>query len=695
MIGLRWLVLLSGVLMLVLLLWLLPVRLDVGVAIVWVALLVAVINAITSDLLDQNLLQPPQSTLKEAQRWLNAVLFGQALADVAAIGFLIHLTGGAGSPARLLLLIYLATLATMFPRWLLVGVVIAALGAYSLLVFAYLERWLQPVLLNPSFARWQLLVPREARWADMAFFNLSGLLITVLVEGVSTEAYRLWFRSVRQQRFLEQLHRTTRLSLEYERMDPLHAELAEQMQAMLECESLWLLRWRGEGKRVEPVAVAGRTFGRVWLPPAETLWSLDAPTQLKDEDPNSPLPGVVLALPLFEHGRQQHPLGVALAVYLDNHRFTIEELNLAAQLADTVGLLISRSELNIETRIRSLLLERLARQVARSERVLNMDAVCREAVKGIRYLLDADRAALYLYYANRDVVECPYAEGLSSKYVRMICNYYRSVPDSALLESVSLMQVVDVQTDARVTTFRPLMEQEGFRSYTAFSARTDQQVQGVLVVYWDRPYRLTSDEEAVGRLYADHVGMLLQNAHLYELLSHQSLTDALTSLPNRRALDRQITYESQRSQRSGHPFVLLMLDLDGFKVINDTFGHPVGDQVLQQVAMALRYVLRSTDFIARYGGDEFAVLLPETGLESALKVARKLRWAVRHCALPSPATGFPLGVSQGVAAYPQHAQDATALLRLADQALYHVKQKHKGGVAVVSERGDFELRLQP
>ena len=148
--------------------------------------------------------------------------------------------------------------------------------------------------------------------------------------------------------------------------------------------------------------------------------------------------------------------------------------------------------------------------------------------------------------------------------------------------------------------------------------------------------------------------------------------DSLTGLLNRREIDRLLDQECARATRYGHTLALLLLDLDHFKAVNDTYGHPAGDAALQEVAAAVRRVVRASDWAARFGGEEFALLAPETEERAALQLAERLRATI--AAQPLPATGTALTVSLGVALFPADATTPDGLVAAADRALYAAKQ---------------------
>jgi diguanylate cyclase len=154
----------------------------------------------------------------------------------------------------------------------------------------------------------------------------------------------------------------------------------------------------------------------------------------------------------------------------------------------------------------------------------------------------------------------------------------------------------------------------------------------------------------------------------------QAMTDPLTSIPNRLGYEKRLELEYARWQRYGHPLTMVVCDIDHFKRINDTYGHKAGDRALMAIAKSLIQHLRQTDFVARVGGEEFVVLLPETPMEDAVAVAEKLRKGVEDCEFVYEGTPVPITMSGGVAIF--HEGDGKeAPFKRADKALYKAKQQ--------------------
>jgi diguanylate cyclase (GGDEF)-like protein len=174
----------------------------------------------------------------------------------------------------------------------------------------------------------------------------------------------------------------------------------------------------------------------------------------------------------------------------------------------------------------------------------------------------------------------------------------------------------------------------------------------------------------------------LRNLALAEL---RAATDALTGLPNRRAIDDHLKRLLAQAGRSLTPMSAILLDLDHFKQINDTYGHERGDEVLAALGAVMRSKLRGSDFAGRSGGEEFIVLLPDTDRAGALRVAEHLRQAMHSLSLPGVTRGVT--ASFGVASYPDDALDGDTLLRLADRALYSAKQHGRDRVEATSSAG--------
>jgi two-component system cell cycle response regulator len=181
----------------------------------------------------------------------------------------------------------------------------------------------------------------------------------------------------------------------------------------------------------------------------------------------------------------------------------------------------------------------------------------------------------------------------------------------------------------------------------------------------------------------------LDNAVRMQRAEALSVTDDLTQLYNSRYLAQVLRRETKRATRSGRPLSLLFIDLDGFKSINDTHGHLFGSRALVEAATVIRGSARETDVVARFGGDEFALVLPDTGADGAYAVGERIRDRIAdHIFLTGEGLTIRLTASVGVATLPDVAISADELVHAADAAMYVVKARGKNGIQAATEPAD-------
>jgi len=251
--------------------------------------------------------------------------------------------------------------------------------------------------------------------------------------------------------------------------------------------------------------------------------------------------------------------------------------------------------------------------------------------------------------------------------------------------------VTDVFQNGRMS--RLACMRAGFRSFCAVPLRAEGQVLGVMSLHSRQERQLLPREQDLLAAIGNQVAVALVNVRLYAEVQRLATTDPLTGLANRRVLEQRLEEEARRARRYQRPLSLIMADLDHFKVYNDTYGHPAGDVVLQEVANLLRANVRETDLVVRYGGEEFAVLLPETSLAGALAVAEKLRIAVENHPFPrrEALPGGRLTISLGVATFPEEVGEPEALIRYADEALYRAKESGRNRVCSSGQPGGEDV----
>jgi diguanylate cyclase (GGDEF)-like protein len=335
-------------------------------------------------------------------------------------------------------------------------------------------------------------------------------------------------------------------------------------------------------------------------------------------------------------------------------------------------------------------LKRITRNLTSSlELQTVLDAVVSEAMHLVK---DSHEAHIYLYQDG----QLAFAAALDEHGTR---NKQMSIPrPNGLTNTVASRMQTFIVEDMNIHPLFANAPKPWSGSIIGMPLIMSGAVVGVMNLVRSQVGTFSQSEIRLLSLLADQAAIAICNARLHQAVNQQAHSDTLTNLPNRRALDERLDEAIRQAGHTGRPFSVVMLDLDGFKAINDTYGHEVGDDVLRQLATSLMHSLRSTDFLARYGGDEMTLILPDTDLAKAMYVARKFQSQLHTLSIALPdGKSVQLGVSGGVALYPAHAGNAPGLLRAADEALYQAK-KHARGTFVTARAATGvlqDLRNQP
>lgn len=285
-----------------------------------------------------------------------------------------------------------------------------------------------------------------------------------------------------------------------------------------------------------------------------------------------------------------------------------------------------------------------------------------------------------LYMLNEEATTLRLVAGynISEKYLEMIKDKFElsvnNIPSGVAVINKAPFVVNDVSKDEHFTRWTEITTLYDYRSYIAVPLLRIRRILGVLEIFFEKDNLLTKNYLDIINTISNMGALAIENCLFISKLEELSTIDELTSAFNHRFLINTFEKEIERAVRYRHPLSYVMFDLDNFKLINDTMGHLKGNEVLRSVAAALKQTVRSTDYVCRYGGDEFAVLLPETKKEDALKMVEKIR-----------ATTLPLwqglpqgtGMSIGVGAFPEDGGTVAELIKHADDLVYEEKKKKK------------------
>src|SRR5712691_1161633 len=244
--------------------------------------------------------------------------------------------------------------------------------------------------------------------------------------------------------------------------------------------------------------------------------------------------------------------------------------------------------------------------------------------------------------------------------------------------------VPDVQNDPRFSSRLDEMTRLQTRSVICVPLRSKHRVLGVIQLV-NANVEMSEQELFFLQALCDYAAISIENARAVEKIQELTITDDCTGLFNARHLHKTLETEVYRSARFGYQFSVIFIDLDHFKQVNDTHGHLVGSRLLAEVGYLIKAQLRLIDFAFRYGGDEFVVLLPQTGKDSALVVAKRLRDNLRTSNFCTE-EGLNLNVraSIGVATYPHDAKTQQDIIRQADEMMYLVKNSSRDNIGIAA-----------
>ncbi|HEV2861212.1 MAG TPA: sensor domain-containing diguanylate cyclase [Pyrinomonadaceae bacterium] len=350
----------------------------------------------------------------------------------------------------------------------------------------------------------------------------------------------------------------------------------------------------------------------------------------------------------------------------------------------TVSVTTKLARLLQEQAVREVAVNRIARDIRSS---LELPSVLQTTVNEVGRALGAQHSALSVEgeHGQPSLTTCYFRDGGNN--------------EAQQTELLGDLEAVGARLRGRAKTFvhdgAVGAGESDTRPVAAVPVIYRERMMGVLMVTSDDTRRSWQENELLlMRTVADQVAVAVNHARLFQQVQHQALTDGLTGCFNRRFFDIQLERDLHLATRLRQPVSLIMLDIDHFKRVNDTFGHDTGDVALRMISQAIREELRGVDTAARYGGEEFAVILPQASPEGARVVAERLRARIESTTVPGVGC---VTASLGVATFPLHASSRDLLVTTADRALFHAKRTGRNRVCspadLPEEAFDVPLRM--
>nr|BAL54653.1 GAF domain-containing protein [uncultured Chloroflexota bacterium] len=522
---------------------------------------------------------------------------------------------------------------------------------------------------------------KERSWEDeeIQALKLAGRLI-----GEAIQRRELEKQSEQYQQTLDTLQELILLALQSDSPEKMGQTIVDQLGFLTGAEHVFFTLWDERQQRAIPLAAYGKyreDYPKMRPQPGQktlTASVLELGHTLVIEDTlDTPYldpqlarlfeTRTMLAIPLIANGRK---LGALLLGYSGPHAFTPQEIAIGERTAALVALTLLKFKAveQAEQRAREAHTLRQAGTIITS--TLHSNEVVERILTELRKVIPYDSASVQLL---RDgALEIVGGQGWEDKEkvigMRLVLDGRN--PNTLVMHTLEPLLVRD-------TSVYPEFQNpphDRIRSWLGVPLIAHGRAIGLLAVDSHQENFFTEEQVSLVMAFANQVAIALENARLYEETQAQALTDPLTGIYNRRGLIELGKLELARAIRQRKPFSAVMLDIDHFKRINDTYGHPVGDQVLQALARRCTQAARDLDLVGRYGGEEFLILLPEADWHAGLNVANRVRLLVAGTAIPTRAGPLRITISLGVSQHQPQDKGLEEMIERADRALYQAKE---------------------
>ncbi len=380
-----------------------------------------------------------------------------------------------------------------------------------------------------------------------------------------------------------------------------------------------------------------------------------------------------LALPLMVRGEL---VGVLDCQSEQPHFFDSETIDLLTLFSTQASIALQNARLYSQEQRKAAQLEAINLIARQTTAVLEINELLRKVCAFLLQAFPVDHVAVLLleeenlvFRAHRGRLTPTFSEGTSLLEADGLCRQALRTSKPVLANDVAAVKgYIQGFAETRSELCIPLL---------SFG-----QVVGVLCLESANQNAFDQADIPALESVADICANAIQNAHYFERVRHMAYVDGLTGVFNRRYFEIRVQEEIERAKRYEGAVSLIMIDIDHFKRLNDEFGHLMGDDVLRQISTIFQQNLRKVDVACRYGGEEFAIIVPETTGEDAYYVAEKLRKVVQGTAFPG--LPRPVLISAGVASYPANGSNRDELVKAADEALYGAKQSGRNTVVACS-----------
>jgi diguanylate cyclase (GGDEF)-like protein len=504
-----------------------------------------------------------------------------------------------------------------------------------------------------------------------------------------------------RERYLTLLNNITRSALKSQDFQAMLQNLAELLGKLFEADGCFITLWNESQKKPLPVAAYGPLrqvirqmhFESSDMTATESVLNSERALVIHDP-PNSPYISprlaaqlqsrLLLALPLIAGEDQK--LGAAILSFQGKHSISQSEIDLGEHATSQIALAIAKARALELAEHRAQELSSLQEATAALLKTLDLEALLGQILDAAMSAIPAsEKGALHLVARETGQLQIRAIQGYNDPRIKAFTHTdVQSYPARAVRQRRPLL-INDVHSDPGKPFKANIPEVDAIGSTIVSPLMLGQDTLGAISLVSYRRYAFTQTDLRLLTSFADTATTAIQNAQLHAEVQRQAITDTLTGLYNRRGFFELGYREVERARRFKRPLSAMMIDLDMFKQVNDTYGHLIGDKVLMRTAHHCQQELRQIDLLGRYGGDELIALLPETSLDYARQVAERLRHSIAQTILVATPESVKVTFSVGVATL--HREDELeSLIERADRALYTAKQSGRNRVFAINSR---------
>lgn len=533
---------------------------------------------------------------------------------------------------------------------------------------------------------------RERAWRNE---EIQALRLAAELLGTAIHRQEMRLDMERHQQILDMMQEIIMLALQSHSLEHLGQVLVDHLGQLTGAEHAFLTLWDDERQRVIPLAAYGKyreQYRTLHPRPGQRTLTASAlqlgHTLIVDDTGNTPYLDPQLAaqfetrsmlvLPLIADGQR---LGALLLGYSTPHTFTTQEIAIGERIAAPVALTLLKMKAVEQAEQRAQEADTLRQTGAAVTSTLQYHEVVERILTELHKVIPYDSASVQLL--EDGALEIVGGRGWENKEEALGIRFLLdgSNPNTVVMRTMEPLLLND--TSAYPEFKKP--PHHRIRSWLGVPLIAHGRAIGLLAIDSYQENFFTPEQVELVMAFANQVAIALENARLYEESQAQALTDPLTGVYNRRGLMELGRIELARALRHQKPFSAIMLDIDHFKRVNDTYGHPIGDQVLQVLARRCEQATRDLDLIGRYGGEEFLIFLPEADWRAGLNVANRLRILVAGAAIPTRIGPLRITISLGISQHRPEDSGLEELVERADQALYKAKGRGRNQAVVFEE----------